>query len=250
MALNSTSAKAIFQPLFEDFKLNQDSLINYASANKSDFEVIFPRELRLFRIRLRLAIGLKIGFNEDFAMVKNEPTKEVYIEIMKCNEAWFAYESMKKMCKVLGLTKASCKTPVDIFDVATLNSFGINSLLGEFNNQLQNQVYSKNSISADLSNYIDFLTAQVDSNSLKQILEPISNKFASKQPWEHKEILAVVYATRNVFVHKGETAKSGIKYYKNKTILLKMLFDYLILFQLKVINYTFVQKIGEYGLEK
>lgn len=250
MALNSTSANSIFQPIFEDFKLNHDCLSAYANTNRSNFENIFPRELRLFRVRLRLAIGLNIGFNEDFAMVKNEPTKKAYVEIMRCNEAWYAYEAMKKMCEIWNLKKANCRTPVDIFDAATLNNFNIISVLEEFNNQLQNQIYSKSSVSTDISNYINFLIAEVDSNSLKQVLQPIISKFATMQNWEHKEILAVIYATRNVFVHKGETAKSGIKCYKNKTTLLKILYDYIILFQLKVVNYAFEQKISQFDLTK
>jgi len=250
MALNSKSAIVIFQAIFEDFKLNHDCLNAYANTNISNFESIFPRELRLFRVRLRLTIGLKIGFNEDFAMVKNEPTKKTYIEILKCNEAWFAYESMKKMCEIWNLTKANCRTPVDIFDSATLKNFDNISVINEFNNQLQNEIYSNSSISTDIKNYIYFLIAEVESNSLKQVLQSIISKFTSMQNWEHKEILAVIYATRNIFVHEGETAKSGIKYYKNKITLLKILYDYIILFQLKLINYAFEQKICKYGLTK
>lgn len=250
MALNSDGTNQLFQPLFEDFKLNHDYIKEHYEKNKSQKEDIFPKELRLFRVRLRLAIGLVIDFDEDYAMVKREGLRDTYIEIMKCNEAWFSYESMKVMCDEWNLTKAN-SPKYDIFDAENLAKFNISDITELCNAQIKNQIYSSSTITDDVKCYLLYLTqSNTIRNGLRNTINPIINKIENNQEWLPKEIFSVIYATRNIFVHNSDTAQSGIKYVKNKILLLKILYDYIILFQLKVINFAFDTKIKEYGLKK
>jgi hypothetical protein len=251
MPLNSKAANDLFHPQFAEFKLNHDCINEHANKNKSDFENIFPRELRLFRVRLRLAVGLKISFDKNFAMVKNEPTEKAYIEIMKCNEAWFSYEAMNKLCHKWNLKKAPPITSIaDIFDAPTLNLFNIKNEIDNFNNEVKTVICSNPNIASDIAKYLTFLEGAVEKDALKNLIRPTINKITTKQDWESKEIFGVLYATRNIFVHQGETAKSGVKFYKNKILFLKILYDYAILFQIKVVNFAFEKQISQYGLTK
>jgi len=250
MPLNSSAANSLFHPQFADFKLNHDCINEYANKNKSNFEDIFPRELRLFRVRLRLAIGLKISFDKNFAMVANEPTEKAYIEIMKCNEAWFSYEAMNKLCQKWNLKKISITSMADIFDAPTLTLFNIKNEIDNFNNEVKTVICANPKIAVDIEKYLTFLEGAVEKDALKNIIRPTISKITTKQDWENKEIFGVLYATRNISVHQGETAKSGVKFYKNKILLLKILYDYAILFQLKVVNFAFERQISQYGLTK
>lgn len=236
--LNSPDTNHLFRALMADFEYRHEQLAQRANTDKANFDTILPRALRLFRVRLKLAVGVIISFDKDFAMVKNESTQETYIEIMRCNEAWFAYEAMIKTCEYFQLKKSSVKSPADILDAETLALLDVPSILDICNTQLAAQIYSQPNRLADIQHYVQYLEHEVDSNSLKGLLALSNAKLNAQDSLSNREVLAILYGTRNIFVHKGETAKAGIKSYDNKTRLLRILFDYIILLQLRVINYV------------
>lgn len=245
--LNFESSNTFFPNLWRDFDEKHDRLARYANRHKSDFDTILPRELRLLRVRLKLVVGLKISFNPEYALVKNERTAKAYIEIIKCNEAWFTYEALIKLCALFDWKKTSIKSPVDIFDAETFELFEMFEILSAFNATFNDEIYATDKIAKDIEGYLAYMEHEIDSNSLKAILIGVKNKITLKQPLLHKDILAIIYGTRNIFVHKGESAKAGTKNYKNKILLLRIVYDYMILFLLKVTNLGFDKQLEGCG---
>jgi hypothetical protein len=242
--LNQEESNIVFKEMFKEFNQESEILKAIANSNLDEFENIIPRHLRLFEIRLRLCIGIEINFNTKYALVKNENVKETYVHMLKCNEAWFAYEAMKKYATEIGITKSSIRTPVDIFTVEKLNEIPrLEEIIVMINKMISSKITGKAKIQEDITNHVDFLTQNMNSNRLKEVLGSTKAKLEKKEGLDHKELLAIVYAARNVFVHKGETAKSGIKYYNNKIKLLKILYDYIILMELALILFFYKSKI-------
>lgn len=241
--LNQENSNTLFTEIFNESNQEFEKLKAIADFNTDEFDRIIPRHLRLFRIRLRLCIGIGISFNTKYAMVKNKKVKEAYVHILKCNEAWFAYEAMKKYATEIGITKSSIRTPVDIFTIERLNEIPRLEEIRLLSNQKIANIFGDNPKSQeDIISHIDFLIRNMNSNKLKEILESTKLKFTKKEDLDHKELLSLIYATRNVFVHKGETAKSGIKNYNNKIKLLKILYDYIILTELALLLFFYKKK--------
>lgn len=239
MVLNSKETQKLFEIEYSQFISNFELLSNHANLNPSNFDEIIPRELRLFKIRLQLVIGLQINFDPKYAMVKNQQTTDAYIQIMKSNEAWFAYESMKKFVERINWKNEASKTPIDLFNANQISSLGIQQILDFCNNQLNAKSSKAPSFSNDIEDYLEFLHHNLSprARTLKNAILETKTSFKNAPiTLNHIQIFSILYATRNIFVHKGETAKSGVKYYKNKIDLLKVLYDFIILFLLKVMN--------------
>jgi len=247
--LNQEESNIVFKEIFMEINQEYKSLKTIADLNIDEFENIIPRNLRLFRIRLRLCIGIEINFNTQYALVKIKNVQEAYVHILKCNEAWFAYEAMKKYATEIGITKSSIKTPVDIFTREKLNEIPrLEEIRIMINKIIVNKIIRKEKSQEDITNHIDFLNQNMNSKRLKEILESTKTKLEENEGLDHKELLAIIYATRNVFVHKGETAKSGIRYYYNKIKLLKILYDYIILMELALMLFFYKSKIQSVSL--
>jgi hypothetical protein len=252
MALNSPLSQPIFDILFADFNTKLAALVRFAKANsigangKSDltlYNTYIPQNLRLFRVRLRLAIGLEIGFNLKYAMVKNEPTRQTYVHISKCNEAWFSFESMKGFCDSFNWSLSTQPT-YELFSSPGMIGVDLNDVLLLTNNQIQANIYSNPKIQMDVKKYVGFLK---DSSKpgLKAKLRITEGKIDHNQAMETGDLLALAYSIRNTYVHQGVSALSGIEKYKNKILLLKILFDFLILIQLKVIVHAIEHQINQ-----
>lgn len=252
MVLNSRETEKLFKEEFKIFKNRHDKLAKYANSNKSTFDDIIPRKLRMFRVRLRLVIGLKIDFDTQYSMVKNKPTADTYVEIIKCNESWFSYEGMKKYCESENWNKADSNTPVDIFDANMMNSLQTNHIQSICNNQLNEKILKTASFKTDIISYLDFLVNNLSNGAvtLKRFISQAQTSF-NQNPisLNHIHIFSIIYGTRNIFVHRGESAKSGVKYYRNKIALLKILYDFMILFQLKTMNYSILNQMNKYNIK-
>ena len=206
--------KDVLEDLYGKFQILQDQLKDIAKNDSDNYDIILPRELRLFRIRLRLSLGVKFSFDTKYALVKDAQVKEAYIMILRCNEAWFSYEAMKAYCLSLGLTK-TISTPVDIFTQQTLtDEFKLTGIINTINEILSKNVIKSVKAREDIADYINFLEGHAKGN-LRGLLSATQTKIRNNESLVHKELLSIVYATRNIFVHAGETAKSGIKKYYN-----------------------------------
>ncbi len=246
MVLNSKTTQQIFETEFRELEINYDTLYKYTQKNGANFDDIIPRKLRLFRIRLLLVIGLKIDFDTDYSLVKSKDTAATYTELMKCNESWFAYESMKKYCELKGWHKNERTSPVNFLNNETLQQLNIDPILSIYNNQIQAHISQLKGFKADMISYLNFLHNHLSNRAktLKGFIQETIELFEmDKYEFNPPHIFATLYATRNLFVHRGEAAKSGVRSYNNKIILLKTIYDFSILFQLRVINYAFMHQL-------
>ena len=53
-----------------------------------------PRSLRLFNIRLRLAIDIQIDFKGEISLTKTKEVKDTYVLLIRLMEIWNAYEAL------------------------------------------------------------------------------------------------------------------------------------------------------------
>lgn len=241
MALNSPLLQPQFDTLFVDFDKKYKALMRFAKANsigtdgKSDltrYNSFIPQKLRLFRVRLKLAIGIIVDFDLAYAMVKNGPTKDTYIHLLKGNEAWYSFEAMKVFCDSFRWN-SSGSNKYQLLTSPELNTIDINNALIATNTQIQLNIYSKPQIKEDVRKYVGFLGRHSEGGLLTR-LAITENKIDLAQPLDSIDLLALAYSIRNSYVHQGVSALSGIEKYKNKILLLKVLFDFLIIVQLKV----------------
>ena len=105
-----------------------------------------------------------------------------------------------------------------------------------------NEIYS---IQAKRELLIEYLNYSLENSihgqrrRLTEIVEKIEN---SQFNLTNNEVLTIIYAVRNNFVHNGETTVvPDIFGYQNKVELLKILYPYLAVFTLKISNLTFTR---------
>jgi len=258
MILNPHLSQIHLDTLFADFNSKHKVLANYATDNSKNsngrseralYDNYIPQSLRLFRIRLRLAIGLKIGFNLDYALVKNEPTKETYIQISKCNEAWFSFEAMKKFCDSFGWNSTN-ENKYKLFSSPELENIALIDILLLTNSRIRADIYSKSKTRIDIKGYAGFLERNSTSPGLKTALGDVRDKIElGEEDLTTTDLLALAYGIRNTYVHEGVSALSGIERYKNKICLLKILYDFLILSQLKVVIHAVEHQISAHHIQ-
>jgi len=259
MALNNVKLNNEFKNLFESFKEKHSELEKIIeSKGRRQIDIINPRALRLFRIRLRLVLGMKVDFDGTYSLTKDEKVRETYIQIIKCNEAWFAYESLElfadstdKIARPSPNKKAAfSEISQDTFD----NKYQTSSILKIFNEELKEWV-QKGRSGKRKDNVKDYLidlsnVMYPGATSLKTYLTDFAQKIESgievndlNIEVNDLNILAMAYATRNVFVHKGESAFFGKITYSNKQDLLGLAYDYIVLLMLKAILYYYDKQI-------
>src|SRR5665647_3155383 len=81
--------------LFEDYNRKFESL-------KEILQDELPRSLKLYNIRLRLAIDMQIDFKGEISLTKTREVRETYILIIKLMECWNAYEALYHYVKSTG----------------------------------------------------------------------------------------------------------------------------------------------------
>jgi len=238
MVLNNSILNQEFLRLYDKFMKEHYRLSKLAKdKKKDDIDRIIPKPLRLLRVRLRLILGLVIDFDTTYSLTKAEKVKDTYIHIFKCNEAWFAYEGLIKLVQSKEkLERFFYKIPQAHFQ----DNYQTQDILVQINEILLSILkIDKNKNEAQ--KYLIELknTMEPQAVFLKQCLQSFSVKIDSKGPITDFEILALIYATRNVFVHKGESAFFGEISYRTKCKLLEVGYDYMILLLLKSILYYY-----------
>lgn len=245
--LTDSESNKVFEQLREEYNSLYPLIKNHVKNCGLVFNDVVPRTLRLFRIRLNLCLGFDISFNTRFALVKDENVRSTYVIIMQCNEAWFAFESLVKHGNSLGITQHGG---------SAINKFNENSLsavpqilecIRISNRRFRETIYSETKRVVDIENYLKFLQ-NGSRPRVRDALVSAESKISNNLDLEHFELLSIIYATRNLFVHEGETAKSGIKNYRNKIRILEITYDYLILLELSFLVSFYSEIIEEYNI--
>jgi len=85
-----------------------------------------PRSLRLFNIRIRLAMDIEISFRGEISLTRTKGVKETYVLIIQLLELWNAYEALSHYVNevtghvVKGVSKSKIYTQAFLKEVGSL----------------------------------------------------------------------------------------------------------------------------------
>lgn len=187
----------------------------------------FPRALRTFNIRFRLALDLMVDYKGEVAYVKTPAVKETYIAILKLVELWNAYEALIRYVKSdLGYNlhkvapdrdkKPEFRKGVEEFFEKT----GALSTLLQLLLTLKEKTTTKASFQRDLTIYFDRIDASKNiENKIKYQVKDIDAFIHNAVAISGVEGLALIYLERNLYYHNGEPGKMGIAYSNRKEFL-------------------------------
>ncbi len=240
MALNNPKLNEEFKTLFKSFKGKYAELEKIVeSKGAKDKNKIIPKSLRLSRVRLLLVTGMKIDFDATYSLTTKEKIEKTYIQIIKCCEAWFAFEGIQKLAD--DTDKKANKYLTVISQDTFNNKYKTAAILRIYNDELKKWLNEGEGEKRkeQVKKYVIELKKGMNpgANFLKDSLQEFADKINDETDANDYNILAMIYATRNVFVHKGESAYFGEIIYKNKHDFLELSYDYIIVLMLKTIIY-------------
>ena len=231
-----TGNQTIFTQCFNDYKDKFDDLIKLS-------EVDFPNSLRLFDIRFRLALSLQVGFDSSISYTNTETTRKTYSLIVRLNDLWFAFEGLYKLCAEVSYLKIN-PTKSDPFSIEKVTALNLDNKVTEFGDYLNENIYQNSRLKADFINYLQYLNDNSEGRTQPRLLDSFKVKATNNKYPKFNEILSLVYGMRNMYVHKTDTAKSGVSRYKTKIELLKDCNDFLTLVSLSISTKIINEKIA------
>ena len=192
--------------LFENYKQLFNELYNLRQQNNNNL-------LRLFNIRFRLAKGMQVRFSHDVRPNDSDTINSLYGLMVKLNEFWNSYEVLIKYANSLEADALNryniTRNKITAFPLAFLNAeFGQNLVLTRtaysFRVRYNNNVYFTNSI----NHYFIKLNNDVNLNgttlefclNFREFLNTDNNFL------QYHQIIALIYAERNIYVHNGSDA--------------------------------------------
>lgn len=224
-----------FHAYFNNYKLKFDELKELTEDN-------LPQNLKLFDIRLRLALSLQVGFDSSISYTSTENTKKTYSLILKLNDLWFAYEGLYKLCSE-NLYLKSNSTKSDPFIDQKITDLLLDNKVQSFGQYLHDNTYVSQKIKNDFVNYLLYLKANSTGATQPRLLESFRLKAINNDYPKFNEILSLIYGIRNMYVHNTDSAKSGVNHYKTKILSLKNCGDFLILVCLSISNKIIEEQI-------
>lgn len=182
-----------------------------------------PRSLRLFNIRLRLAIDIQIDFKGEISLTKTKEVRETYVLLIRLMESWNAYEALFHYVKE---TKKYSSAGVGIYKAyphALLSEVGSLPVLKMTLDTLKSRYLKETNFKTDFKQLIKRIENDIRIKpNLIESCKNIVEYFEGNKIISGAEIIAIIYAERNMYYHNGETAKMGMDY-KNRQYLLKTL---------------------------
>ncbi|MBS4686333.1 hypothetical protein J4G63_03545 [Aeromonas sobria] len=219
----------IFNWFQDDYEISFEKLIE-------SFEGEIDQDIRLFDIRLQMALSTNITFNPGFRYTNTDTSKDVSRLTLKLSNVWFSYESLLKAYDNSSLLTNRSKTTSlseDILD-ELLGEYHFDIITKSFRQYHSDNIHCNSKFREDSQRYIDYLTSGATSNSQKRALHRIFNIFTNNEDMAINDVLSLVYAVRNQYVHSGESPKSGVKYFSTKIEVLKNAHDFLVLICLRL----------------
>jgi hypothetical protein len=190
------------------------------TAEKQDGER--ERAMRLFNIKLRLALGMIVDFDSNVALTRTPKVKACYILLCKLTALWNAFESFIAYTKHIYGVKAwydipKCPAIADVASEEILSS-GMETIKGFCNTA---------SFRRDFAVYGDKVEAhlsQRENGKGKKNLEQFSllrRYFENGKKTTPVAFLSMIDIERNLFYHSGEASKMGMTNYGNREKLLE-----------------------------
>lgn len=205
------------------FKEYENLYSEYRKLFKSQKD--FPRNLRTFDIRFRLALDLEVNYKGKYAFVKTKDVKETYISIIKLMDLWNSYEALiryapKDKYKLVKLApsvkKIGWRGEIEKFYKKT----GAVDDLKKITVIFKQRMNIKGGFKKDFEGYISRLqkSEKVDPEPKKQALAILEHINCGAEI-SGIESLALIYSERNMYYHDGEAGKMGMSYSNRKFIL-------------------------------
>lgn len=171
-----------------------------------------PRSLRLFNIRLRLALDIQIDFKGELSLTKTKKVKDTYVLIIRMMECWNAYEALFHYAKEKNYANSNTSI-YKAYSQTFLTEAGSLGILKQTLDNLKNKYNNDGHFKDDFDQYID----RIDNDNrirdrLKECCKDSAEYFNGRKNISGIEIIALIYAERNMYYHNGETAKMGMRY--------------------------------------
>lgn len=241
LAITTSESKLFFDWFFE---LYEDS---FKKMNEA-LEGSISQQFRLFDIRLNMSLSTKISLDSSFRYSGTDSAREVSKLTLKLSNIWFCYEALISACASFGLnTNKKSKVNAISEDIIyeLICDYDFRDVLWEFWGNNGRLIKSHEKFHSDLQKFVMYLEQGATSKEQKKILLSVYNKFTNNEDFSVPEILALIYAIRNQYVHAGDTPKSGVNYYTTKISILKNAHDFLVLFCLRLGTLIMDKKLAE-----
>lgn len=208
-------------------------------------EDILPRSLRLFNIRIRLAMDIQINFKGMVSLTKTKDVRDTYVLIVQLMELWNAYEALSHYVKEATTHVSKGVTKSRIYSQDYLKTVGSLPELANTAKNIQASYKSSRTFREDFDSYIERVERDKNlSKSLKADAINIRKYVKGEKIISGIEILSLIYAERNMYYHNGETAKMGMRY-SNRKKLITWYKDVLLDNILKIANSIIIERIED-----
>jgi hypothetical protein len=210
-------------------KLDDEIRILFDEYNRS-FEKLkvlkgdlLPRSLNLFNIRIRLALDIIIDFNGEISLTKSKEVRDTYVLIIRLMESWNAYEALFHFAKDI----KKCANPnggiYKAYSQIFLMEIGTLAILRNSLDELKLKYLAEKNFRYDFVQLIDRIQLNPGIRSkLSGDCKAIIEYFKGEKNISGIEMIALIYAERNMYYHNGETAKMGMNY-GNRQFLIRSL---------------------------
>lgn len=214
--------KDIFSNLFNDYR---KAFSEYEELKE---RTRIPEDILKTDIRIRLALSLKIEFDSSISYTRTQPTQLFFTLIFKLVEIWFAYEGVYSLCEKEGIGKSD-RTKSDPFTSAKISELGLDDITNKFIRYQNKNIYRVVKTLPDFIKYVDHLKVNSTGKTQKMLLDKYSDNAKRKKKPEFNQVLSLIYAIRNMYVHKIETPLTGVENYSTKIETIKNCNDFLTL---------------------
>lgn len=199
-----------------------------------------PRSLRLFNIRLRLALDITVDFGGDYSLTRTPIVRETYSLIFRLLEAWNAYEALSHYVKNVSSYISPGNAKSRIYTQTFLEKTGSLSYLKDALEWLRNECSIDGKMKESIRCYLDRIDSDTElKKTIKEDAKSIAEYLNGTKDISGVELLSLIYAERNLYYHNGESAKMGMRYGDRKKLIFKyreILIDSLIRISVFIMN--------------
>jgi hypothetical protein len=215
-------------------------LNEYSNLN---FGLDIPLSFKLFDIRLKLANSIdSMTHFEGYINFDNQYIRSSYTRMIKLMEIWYSYEALLKFTKPNEITK---EVKYKVISNRILVNAGCEELFENFYRQLIEECKNVNFIN-DLNRLN--LIIQQDSGLGKTVKTDCERLISSLNNQGERlsklEIMALIYAERNMYIHNGLTPFGNMNH-NNRLFLLDLYTQYLCQYIFKLAIYLLSLRIYE-----
>lgn len=224
-------------------KLFKEYEKKYRQLSKK-IEKKLPRALRLFDIRLRLALGICVDFDSDVSLTKTQTVKDCYILLIRLTELWNAFEALIAYTR----EKYNIKKWFDLMKDKDIHSEESSNCLTGGLNKLK-QLYKNKSFTSDFDSFVEKAKRQLSEANIAGTnlnnLSKLQSYLKKNDKEEENLMMSLINIERNLFYHSGESAKMGVSNYNNRKKSLELCYEILREYILININNILAKVINE-----